>query len=185
MKNKAKLAFEMLEQEMEVIYNEDLIQFTRGSGGYTWQKFVNDIQNGNFSNVPAGSYLMNNDGSTTIYGGMLNEVVSGKLKKHVLKQCKEHVFMCFFIIFDKKKMNTKLTLTIEQDVISKAKKYAKEKNRSLSNIIENYLKSLTKEEAKTEVKLSPLVKSLKGSFKMPADFDYKKELRKGLEEKYL
>ena len=97
----------------------------------------------------------------------------------------KNTWLCVFYYLWKKKMNTKLTLTIEQDVISKAKKYAKEKNRSLSNIIENYLKSLTKEEAKTEVKLSPLVKSLKGSFKMPADFDYKKELRKGLEEKYL
>ena len=36
MKNKAKLAFELLEQEMEVIYKEDLIRFTGGSGDYTW-----------------------------------------------------------------------------------------------------------------------------------------------------
>jgi predicted CopG family antitoxin len=82
-------------------------------------------------------------------------------------------------------MNTKLTLTIEDDVILKAKKYAKEKNRSLSSIIENYLKSLTREKDKEEIELSPLVQSLKGSFKLPADFDYKEELRKGLEEKYL
>lgn len=74
-KNKTKLAFELLEQEMEVVRNEDLMKFIGGSGGYTWQQFVNDIQNGNFNNVPAGSYLMNNDGTTTIYGGMLNEVV--------------------------------------------------------------------------------------------------------------
>ena len=37
-------------------------------------------------------------------------------------------------------MNTKLTLTIEQEIINKAKKFAKENNRSLSDIIENYLK---------------------------------------------
>lgn len=83
-------------------------------------------------------------------------------------------------------MNTKLTLTIEQDVIQKAKEYAKNKNRSLSDLIENYLKSLTQEEPEEKKKtLSPIVKSLKGSFKMPANFDYKEELRKGLEEKYL
>jgi replicative DNA helicase len=83
-------------------------------------------------------------------------------------------------------MNTKLTLTIEQDVIQKAKDYAKKKNRSLSDIIENYLKSLTKEENKSRKQnLSPVVQSLKGSFKMPVDYDYKEELRKGLEEKYL
>lgn len=43
------------------------------------------------------------------------------------------------------KMNTKLTLTIEQSVIEKAKKYASQKGRSLSDIVENYLKVVTKE----------------------------------------
>lgn len=82
-------------------------------------------------------------------------------------------------------MNTKLTLTIEQEIIKKAKDYAKEKNRSLSDIIENYLKILTKEEPKQkDKKLNPVVKSLKGSFKMPKNMDYKKELRNRLEEKY-
>jgi two-component SAPR family response regulator len=83
-------------------------------------------------------------------------------------------------------MNKKLTLTIEQKIIQKAKKYAKDKNRSLSNIIENYLKILTKEEkAENLEKLNPVVKSLKGSFKMSKNMDYKKELKKRLEEKYL
>ncbi len=83
-------------------------------------------------------------------------------------------------------MNTKLTLTIEKEIIEKAKNYAKEKNRSLSDIIENYLKMLTKPEKKQKVeKLNPIVKSLKGSFKMPKNMDYKKELKKRLEEKYL
>lgn len=82
-------------------------------------------------------------------------------------------------------MNTKLTLTIEQDIIKKAKDYAKKKNRSLSDIVENYLKILTKEEHRQrDKKLNPVVKSLKGSFKMPRDVDYKKELRNRLEEKY-
>ena len=43
-------------------------------------------------------------------------------------------------------MNTKLTLTIEREIIERGKNYAKGKNRSLSDIIENYLKILTKEE---------------------------------------
>ena len=81
-------------------------------------------------------------------------------------------------------MNTKLTLTIEQAIIERAKSYAKEKGRSLSDIIENYLKAITKEE-KIEEELSPLIKSLRGSFKIPKSFDYKKELSKGLSEKYL
>jgi len=40
-------------------------------------------------------------------------------------------------------MNAKLTLTIEHTIIEKAKKYANNKGRSLSGIIENYLKAIT------------------------------------------
>lgn len=83
-------------------------------------------------------------------------------------------------------MSTKLTLTIDREIIERAKIYAKEKNRSLSDIIENYLKALTeKEETNDDGKLNPVVESLKGSFKMPKNMDYKKELRNRLEEKYL
>ena len=81
-------------------------------------------------------------------------------------------------------MNTKLTLTIEQTIIKKAKKYAKQKGRSLSDIIENYLKIITKDKLKSGIEITPLTKSLKGSFKAPDDFDYKKQLTKGLSEKY-
>jgi hypothetical protein len=82
-------------------------------------------------------------------------------------------------------MNIKLTLTIEETVIEKAKKYAKVKERSLSNLIENYLKALTTESNQKEIELTPIVKSLKGSFNAPKDFDYKKELTNRLSEKYL
>lgn len=82
-------------------------------------------------------------------------------------------------------MNTKLTLTIEQSVIEKAKKYAKNKERSLSDLIENYLKSLTNSEEKTVENISSQLKSMKGAFKMPKDFDYKKEITDRLTEKYL
>ena len=81
-------------------------------------------------------------------------------------------------------MNTKLTLTIEQSIIERAKSYAKKRGRSLSDIIENYLKAITKEE-KPQEELSPLVKSMQGSFKAPKSFDYKDELSKALSEKYM
>lgn len=83
-------------------------------------------------------------------------------------------------------MNTKLTLTIEREIIERAKSYAKDKNRSLSDIIENYLKTLTEKEQKSNSqKLNPTVESLKGSFKMPKNMDYEKELRNRLQDKYL
>ncbi len=81
-------------------------------------------------------------------------------------------------------MNRKLTLTIEQSVIEKAKSYAKEKGQSLSGIIENYLKAITTEK-KVDKDISPIVNSLRGSFKAPESFDYKKELSKRLSEKYM
>ena len=42
-------------------------------------------------------------------------------------------------------MTTKLTLTMDKSVIERAKKYAKREERSLSNLLENYLKALTYE----------------------------------------
>jgi len=82
-------------------------------------------------------------------------------------------------------MNTKLTLTIEQSIIEKAKRYAKGKGRSLSDIVENYLKVIINEENIKVIDSTPIASSLKGSFKAPKDFDYKEELSKGLSKKYL
>ena len=82
-------------------------------------------------------------------------------------------------------MSTKLTLTIDESIIERAKKYAKSKENSLSNIIENYLKILVKDNTRTEIELTPIVKSLKGSFSSNSAFDYKKELTKRLSDKYL
>lgn len=82
-------------------------------------------------------------------------------------------------------MNTKLTLTIEKTLIEKAKQYAKGKGRSLSDIVENYLKIIIRENDKSAIEPPPITKSLRGSFKAPVDFDYEKELTKKLSEKYL
>ena len=82
-------------------------------------------------------------------------------------------------------MKVKLTLTMDESVIKEAKKYAQKKNRSLSTLIENYPKALSKDEALQKEELSPLIKSLKGSFKFPENFNYKKELTNGLSEKHL
>ena len=82
-------------------------------------------------------------------------------------------------------MNTKLTLTIEGSIIERAKKYAKDKERSLSDLVENYLKTLIKNDVQDEIEITPIVKNWKGSFNIPTNFDYKSELSKRLSEKYL
>jgi hypothetical protein len=80
-------------------------------------------------------------------------------------------------------MTTKLTLTIDDSVIAIAKKYAKQKGKSLSDIVENYLMSLTSKENKEE-SISPRILKLMGVIDLPDNFDYKKELAKGLAKKY-
>ena len=82
-------------------------------------------------------------------------------------------------------MNTKLTLTLKKEVIDQAKKYASEKGRSLSEMVENYFKYLTeiKPEEKPE-ELSPRVKKLRGIVKVKSDFDYKKILDEERIKKY-
>jgi len=80
-------------------------------------------------------------------------------------------------------MTKKLTLTIEQQIIEQAKSYANKKGRSLSDLIESYLRALVRKEEK-EQELSNEIKKLMGSVKLPKEFDYKKELTKSLTEKY-
>jgi hypothetical protein len=80
-------------------------------------------------------------------------------------------------------MTKKLTLTVEQQIIEQAKSYANKKGRSLSDLIESYLRALVRKEEK-EQELSPEIKKLMGSVKLPKEFNYKKELTKSLTEKY-
>lgn len=82
-------------------------------------------------------------------------------------------------------MDAKLTLNIDKDVAHKAKVYAKNEGRSLSDLVENYLKLLTKNSTVEDSEYSPRVKSLLGSISFPKDFDYKKELAESLAKKYL
>jgi len=80
-------------------------------------------------------------------------------------------------------MTTKLTLTIEDKVIDSAKRYAQKNGKSLSHLVENYLKSITTKETKEEV-ISPKVLKLMGVINLPKDFDYKAELGNALAKKY-
>jgi hypothetical protein len=82
-------------------------------------------------------------------------------------------------------MTTKLTLTVEEDVIKKAKSYAKQTGRSLSELVETYLDSLTEDRHIETQPLSSKLQKLVGSVKLPTDFDEKKELDAYFENKHL
>jgi len=81
-------------------------------------------------------------------------------------------------------MATKLTLTVDENVIKKAKSYAKQTGRSLSELIEKYLEMLTKDGHEPD-QISPKLKNLVGSVKLPKNFDEKKELGSYFESKHL
>jgi len=81
-------------------------------------------------------------------------------------------------------MDKKLTLSLNQEVIEKAKLYAKSNNTSLSKMIEAYFESITNIETEKEVKTTPLVRSLTGVGLLPKGFDYKKSKGKYLIEKH-
>ena len=80
-------------------------------------------------------------------------------------------------------MTTKLTLTVEKTIIERAKSYAKKTGRSLSELIESYLENITEENDNSD--LSPKLKKIVGSVKLPKDFDEEKELRSAIEKKHL
>ena len=67
-------------------------------------------------------------------------------------------------------MDTKLTLTLEKEVIEKAKIYAKERNRSLSDLVENYFRALTREGQFSEFEVSETVQKLRGSLRVKTEF---------------
>ncbi|MEM9856232.1 MAG: DUF6364 family protein [Bacteroidota bacterium] len=82
-------------------------------------------------------------------------------------------------------MSTKLTLTVQKEIIELAKAYAKEKGQSLSEMVENYLKLITTEKRQLKPdQLSPRVKRLRGIIKTDKPIDYKEVLAEELTQKY-
>jgi len=82
-------------------------------------------------------------------------------------------------------METRLTLRLNDNVIERAKIYAKSQRISLSKMIETYLDSLTREkDGDSKTPITPLVESLSGVIDLPSDFDYKKEYADHVIEKY-
>ena len=83
-------------------------------------------------------------------------------------------------------MNTKLTLSLDANVIEKAKIYAKSRQISLSFLVENYLKLVSTGERKEEknIEISDWVNELSGIISLPENYDSKEEKVKHLTEKY-
>ncbi len=80
-------------------------------------------------------------------------------------------------------MDTKLTIRLDDQVIQRAKEYAKKHRISLSRMIEAYLDSLTQDEVK-EMEISPLVESLSGVIQLEEEIDIRGDYSDYLDKKY-
>ena len=80
-------------------------------------------------------------------------------------------------------LDKKLTLSLDEAVIEKAKAYVNKHNTSLSKLFETYLLYLTQRED-AEVEISPLVQELSGIVQLPVDTDESAEYRNYLHKKY-
>ena len=82
-------------------------------------------------------------------------------------------------------MVARLNITVNKTVIENAKQYAKSQGRSLSGLIEEYLKSLTSVENR-EPEIDPVVHSLWGSVQPESQVkDYKELLEEEIVKKHL
>ncbi len=87
-------------------------------------------------------------------------------------------------------MNTKLTITLDPSVIGRAKQYAKARGRSLSNLIEDYLRALTDEQqspgqSKNAAPVSKAQQLYGILAPLGQEFDYRKVMEEELTRKYL
>lgn len=85
-------------------------------------------------------------------------------------------------------MDSKLTLKLNKNIIEKAKEYAASKEKSLSRLIESYLKSLVDTEKdianESADNVTPFVKSLRIGKSVPNNLDDKNIYREHLERKH-
>ena len=81
-------------------------------------------------------------------------------------------------------MTTKLTLTIEKTVIAEAKLYASNQNRSLSELVENYLKAMVLNSNQKKREQSSRVSALRGVVKLNGKSSHKEVVEKALSIKH-
>ena len=70
------------------------------------------------------------------------------------------------------KMDAKLTLKLDKEVIERAKRFARQYNTSLSKLVEHYFEQITQQDNNEDVtELTPLVRSLYGIASIEPEFD--------------
>lgn len=81
------------------------------------------------------------------------------------------------------KMSTKLTLTLDKEIIKIAKEYARRNNISLSGIVELYFKALSSNAR--DYKISPITSELSGIASLSTTKSDKELLEEALNKRFL
>ena len=80
-------------------------------------------------------------------------------------------------------MQVKVTLSLEKEVIERAKEFSRRQHKSLSKLVENYLRQITSGASEQEA-ITPLVSDLSGVIKPDAAENRKADYTDYLAEKY-
>jgi hypothetical protein len=80
-------------------------------------------------------------------------------------------------------MQTKLTLRVDEQLVERAKSFAKKKGKSVSQIVADYFVALEAAPISQATEFTPIVRSLKGALRGAA-LDVE-DYRRHLEERYL
>jgi len=80
-------------------------------------------------------------------------------------------------------MQTKLTLSLDKEVIAQAKEYSRRQHKSLSKMVENYLRLVAVKERGDE-EITPIVAKLSGILPPGAADNFREEYTDYLEKKY-
>lgn len=74
-------------------------------------------------------------------------------------------------------MTTKLTLSINEEIVKKAKRISQMRGKSVSKIIEEYISSLLEKEPQKTTPIREISKMLKEGISIPEDINYKEFVR--------
>ena len=81
-------------------------------------------------------------------------------------------------------MTTKLTLSIDEEIVKKAKRISEYRGKSLSKIIEEYIRSLPEKEPKKTTSIREISNKLKEGITIPENINYKEFIRENRYQDY-
>lgn len=81
-------------------------------------------------------------------------------------------------------MTTKLTLSIDEEIVKKAKRISQFRGKSVSKIIEEYISALPEKELKKAASIREISNMLKEGISIPGDVNYKEFIRENRYQDY-